>query len=223
MLQIPLGQNFNVKASGKTVGDGTYVAFIVLMAFGCFLAFFLVDAKAVIRKDGSRVVLMKNPTFKSEMIGLWETLQYSPWVLLLFPMFWGSNWFYPYQLNAVNGARHSTRTKALNGCLYWLAQIIGALFLGYILDIEKVSRSMRAKLVWGFLVIMTMAIWGGGYALAKTYDRDTVDKVKNPSWKPIDWEDSNYVSGMFLLIFYGFYDSLWQASVYWYGFAPSVL
>jgi len=213
---IPLGQNFHVKDSSKTVGDGTYIAFIVLMAFGCFLAFFLVDAKAVIRKDGSRVVLMKNPTFKSEMIGLWETLQYSPWVLLLFPMFWASNWFYTYQPNAVNGARHSTRTKALNSCLYWLAQIIGALFLGYLLDIEKVSRSMRAKIVWAFLVIMTMVIWGGGYALAKTYDRDTVDVKKNPSWKPIDWQDSNYIGGMFLYIFYGFYDSLWQASVYWF-------
>ena len=214
-LQIPLGQNIHVTNSSKTVGDGTYVAFIVLMAFGCFLAFFLVDAKTVIRKDGSRVVLMKNPTFKSEMKGLVETFRYCPWVVLLFPMFWSSNWFYTYQTNAVNGARHTTRTKALNSCLYWGAQIIGALVLGYILDIEKVSRSMRAKLCWAMLVVMTMVIWGGGFALAKTYDRDTVNPEKNPSWKPIDWTSSGYVSGMFLYIFYGFYDSLWQASVYW--------
>jgi len=185
------------------------------MAFGCFLAFFLVDAKTVIRNDRSRVVLMKNPTFSSEMKGLIETLKYCPWVVFLFPMFWASNWFYTYQLNAVNGARHSTRTKALNSCLYWGSQIIGALILGYILDIEKVSRSMRAKLCWAMLVVMTMAIWGGGFALAKTYDRDTVDITKNPEWVPIDWTSSGYVSGMFLYMFYGFYDALWQASIYW--------
>ena len=137
------------------------------MFFGAVLALFLCNAKDVVRPDGTRVVLMKNPTWQSEFLGLWETIKYEPFIILLFPMFWSSNWFITYQTNSVNGAHFSTRTKALNGVLYYLAQMIGALALGHVLDIEKVRRTVRAKAVWGMLVVLTFTIWGGGYAYAK--------------------------------------------------------
>lgn len=63
---------------------------------------------------------------------------------------------------------------------------------------------------------MTMVIWGGGYAYAKTYDRDDVNVKLHPDYKPMDWKTSGYVGPMFLYMFYGFYDALWQATVYWY-------
>jgi len=168
-------------------------------------------------------VMMKNPSWQSEFVGLWETIRYEPYVVLLFPMFWSSNWFTTYQQNGINGARFDTRTKALNNLLYYLAQIIAALSLGYLLDIEKVRRSLRAKAAWGMLMVLTMVIWGGGYAFAKTYTRSDVtspdpDAVPPPPapLSPMDWEHSGYVGPMFLYFFYGFYDSLWQATVYWY-------
>jgi len=212
---IPLGQNINVKTN-STVTDGTYIAFIVLMFAGAVLALFLCNAKDIIRPDGTRVVMMKNPTWQSEFIGLWETVKFEPFVVLLFPMFWSSNWFISYQTNSVNGAHFDTRTKALNSILYYSAQIIAALLLGYILDIEKVRRSVRAKAAWVMLFVMTMAIWGGGYAYAKQYTRDDVNPKIHPEFKPTDWETPGYVGPMFLYFFYGFYDALWQASVYWY-------
>jgi len=209
---IPLGQNINVKTN-STVTDGTYVAFIVLMFFGACLALLLCNASDVVRPDGTRVVLMKNPTWQSEFIGLWETIRYEPYVILLFPMFWSSNWFYTYQQNAINSAHFDTRTKALNSLLYYVAQIVGALTLGYALDIEKVRRSVRAKASLAMLFVATMVIWGSGYAWQKQYTRaDT----KSKSFVPTDWSTSGYVGPMFLYIFYGLYDSLWQASVYWY-------
>ena len=55
-----------------------------------------------------------------------ETLKFEPFIVLLFPMFWSSNWFYTDQFNAVNGPHFDTRTKSLNGLLYWLSQIIAA-------------------------------------------------------------------------------------------------
>lgn len=55
-----------------------------------------------------------------------ETLKFEPFIVLLFTMFWSSNWFYTYQFNAINGAHFDTRTKSLNGLLYWLSQIIAA-------------------------------------------------------------------------------------------------
>src|SRR4051812_30812564 len=205
----------NVKTNA-TVTDGTYIAFIILMFAGACLALFLCNASDVIRPDGTRVVLMKNPTWQSELWGLWETVRFEPYVILLFPMFWASNWFYTYQQNAINGSYFNTRTKALNNCLYYMAQIFAAIILGIILDLERWRRSVRAKGAWVMLMAMTMAIWGGGFAFAKKYTRADVDKDLNPSFVVMDWTTSGYVGPMFLYIFYGFYDALWQATVYWY-------
>ena len=216
---IPLGQNINIKTD-KTVTDGTYIAFIVLMFCGAVLALMLCNAGDIIRPDGTRVVLMKNPSWQSEFIGLYETVKFEPFVILLFPMFWSSNWFTTYQVNSVNGARFDTRTKALNSVLYYMAQIVAAGIFGYALDIERVRRTIRAKAVLATLFVLTFCIWGGGYAYEKGYTR-TMNSAGDKSYKPTDWNSSGYVGVMFLYIFYGFYDAAWQASVYWYVPFPS--
>lgn len=210
---IPLGENIHVKEN-KTVSDGTYIGFIVLMFFGAILALTLCNAGDVVRKDGSRVILMKNPTWQSELLGLYETLKFEPFVILLFPMFFSSNWFYTYQFNSVNGAYFNTRTKSLNSLLYWLSQIIAAGIWGYCLDIERVRRTVRAKIALGVLFVLTFAIWGGGWAFQKGYTRASVSA--DSGFQPMDWSDSGYVGPMFLYMFYGFYDAAWQATVYWY-------
>ncbi|TVY83363.1 UNC93-like protein [Lachnellula suecica] len=217
---IPLGQNINVKAN-VTVGDGTYIAFIILMFLGACLALLLCNANDIIRPDGTKVVLMKHPSWQSEFVGLWETLRYEPLVVLLFPMFWSSNWFTTYQQNGVNGLHFTTRTKALNNLLYYLAQIIGAIIYGYAMDIQGVRRSIRARASLGVLFVLTLVIWGGGFAYAKTYTRESVNQDPkagpvDPNYKPTDWQTPGYEGPMFLYFFYGFYDSIWQASVYWY-------
>ena len=184
------------------------------MFFGAVLALFLCNAQDVYRSDGSRVVLMKNPTWKTEFIGLYETIRSEPFVVLLFPMFWCSNWFYTYQYNCINGAYFDTRTKSLNGLLYWMAQIFGALIFGYCLDIGRFSRSLRAKIVLCVLFVLTMVIWGGGYAFEKTYTRA---EIGLSSYVAEDWTDPAYIGHMFLYMFYGFYDAAWQGSIYWYN------
>ena len=152
--QIPLGQNIN--SSAGSVTDGTYIGFMILMFLGAVLAWFLVDASRIVRADGSRVILMKHPTWQSEVYGLWEVLLSDSYVVLLFPMFFASNWFYTYQFNDVNLARFNIRTRALNNTLYWLSQILGAYIFGYALDISSVRRSVRAKAALVALFTITM-------------------------------------------------------------------
>lgn len=172
------------------------------------LSWCLVDAKKVVRSDGSRVILMKNPTWKTELLGLWETLQSDPYVILLFPMFLASNWFTTYQFNDVNLPQFNLRTRSLNSVLYWTAQILGASIAGQLLDIRGVRRTTRAKGAWVALMVLTMAVWGGGYAFQRTYTRAENDNI--------DWTDGSYIGPMFLYIFYGFYDAAWQVTVYWF-------
>ncbi|CAG8983849.1 hypothetical protein HYALB_00005487 [Hymenoscyphus albidus] len=212
---IPLGESFKSNKN-ETVSDGTYIGFIVLMFCGSLVALLLCNAKDIVRKDNTKVVLMKHPSWKSEFIGLWETLTYEPMVVLLFPMFWSSNWFITYQSNGVNAAYFTTRTKALNNLLYYLAQIIGALAFGYAMDIQAFRRSVRAKASLVFLMCLTMVIWGGGYKFALRYNRDDVDVKLHPDREFMDWSTPGYVGPMFLYFFYGFFDATWQAAVYWY-------
>lgn len=187
------------------------------MAFGLIISVFLCDADKVIRSDGSKVILMKNPSWKSEFIGLWETLSQDPWILLLFPMFFVSNVFYTYQTNGFNGSHFNIRTRSLNSLLYWLSQIIGAVIVGYCLDYTKIRRSVRAKISLGVLLTITMVTWGGGYAWQeKQVSRQYLKE--HPEFVLVDWEDGGdkYIGPMFMYFFYGFFDAVWQTMIYWY-------
>ncbi|OAA80688.1 Major facilitator superfamily transporter [Akanthomyces lecanii RCEF 1005] len=212
---IPLAQAANDKFSNQA-SDGVYIAFIILMVIGAALSFCLCNADKVVREDGSKVIIMKNPTWASELKGLWETLYQQPWILLLFPMFFCSNIFYTYQNNGVNAVAFNARTRALNGLLYWLAQIVAAVINGFALDYKGLSRSTRARLSLAFLIACTFGIWGGGWAWQKDqptreYYKDHKDQAK------LDWADGGkFLGPMFLYFFYGMYDAIWQTSIYWY-------
>jgi hypothetical protein len=209
--QIVLANSINERKN-VNVPDSTYIVFVVLTFLGSVIGLSIADAKKVIRSDGSRVILMKNPSWKSELVGLWTTLRSEPSVLLLFPMFWSSNWFISYQTNSVNSAYFNTRTKALNTFLYYIAHILGACFIST-LDLNYFRRTIRARGMLVILFALTMIIHGGGYVFQKQYTRPP-GGVK-PSINT-DWTDSNYGGPMFLYFSYGFYDVVWQGAVYWY-------
>ncbi|KAG9191625.1 MFS general substrate transporter [Alternaria panax] len=209
---IPLGQNINTKTAG-TVNDGTYVGFLVLTILGAALAWTLVDAKDVIRNDGSKVIVMKHPSWTSEIVGLYQTFFTDPYIILLFPMFLASNWFYTYHFTEINGAYFNVRTRALNGVVYYIMQIVGAYVFGYALDIKGLRRTTRAKAAWAVLFATIMIIWGFGYMFQKTYDRAWAE---DETHEKKDWSDPGYAGPFVLYMFYGFSDAAWQTSVYWF-------
>jgi hypothetical protein len=170
------------------------------------------------RRDGSKVIIMKNPTWKSELLGLVETITTQPWIILLFPMFFASNTFYTYQGSCMNALYFNTRTRSLNNTLYWTSQIFGAILFGYALDYGKVRRTVRAKVNFATLFVLTMVIWGGGYDWQSQQAPRSVVSAANSTYVTVDWTDGGkkYIAPMFLYIFYGFFDAAWQTSIYWY-------
>jgi len=211
---IPLGQNIHATTPAN-VTDGTYVGFLILTIIGACLAWTLVDARDVIRADGSKVIVMKHPSWKSEILGLWQTFFTDPYIILLFPMFLASNWFYAYHFTEVNGAYFNTRTRALNGVVYYIMQIVGAYVFGFALDFKGVRRTTRAKAAWGALFATIMIVWGFGYMFQKTYNRASAAAAKeNNTLK--DWSDAGYAGPFVLYMFYGFSDAAWQTCVYWF-------
>ncbi len=193
------------------VGDGTYIAFMVLMFCGFLLAFGLVDSRHVLRPDGSHVIAMKRPSWKSEFLGLYQVLRSDTYITLLFPMFLASNWFHTYQFNGVNLAKFNIRTRALNNTLYNVSQMLGAFVFGYALDIRRIRRTVRARVGLAAIFALTMGIWGGGYVFQRGYMRADITETT----PRMDWRDSGYVGPMFLYMFYGFYYAAYQTCVYW--------
>lgn len=129
------------------------------MITGAALAFFLVPPEQIVRKDGSRVAQVSHPSAISEIKGLYQTLRSDYYIILLFPMFWASNWFYTYQQNGYNLYMFNLRGRAFNNIWYWLAQIFGAIVFGFILDNVRLgSRKRRAWLGWGILFVIVNVI-----------------------------------------------------------------
>lgn len=209
---IPLGQNLNREAG--TVTDGTYIAFMILMAAGFVLALFLCNPRLVRRDDGTGIILMKNPSWKTEIVGLFQTLKTDAYIIGLFPLFLASNWFYTYHFQCVNLPYFNLRTRCLNNVLYWLMQIVGAYIVGYLLDTGSLRRSRRARYALIGLFALTMIVWGGGYAFQRTYTRaGTLGLGK--AHIGVDFTQRGYVGPMFMYMFYGFYDAAWQVTAYW--------
>lgn len=127
----------------------------------------LVDPKDVIRTDGTKVVIPRNPSWKVEIMSLWIALKTDPFILLLFPLFFSSNYFYTWQFNDYNGSFFNTRGRALNNIVYWTAQIFGSILMGWILDIKSLGRRKRAFVGWGILFVMAMAVHGWAYHYQK--------------------------------------------------------
>ncbi|KAF7355033.1 hypothetical protein MSAN_01418800 [Mycena sanguinolenta] len=205
------GQNFNSTAGNVT--NGTYISFLVLTVLGAIIPLFMVDPKKMIRTDGTRVVIPHAPSWKTEILSLWVALKTDPMIILLFPMFFASNWFYTWQFNEYNGALFNIRTRSLDSMLYWSAQIVGSLIMAFVLDMKNVSRRNRAFLGWALVFVMVFVVHGWGYSYQKEYTRASIIALGTDG--RMDLKDKAYVGRVFLYIFFGLLDAMWQTSVYW--------
>lgn len=79
------------------VSNGTYIAFLSLTVVGFMLPLLMVDPRKMIRSDGTKVTAPRHPSWKTEFYGLWVALRTDPLIVLLFPMFFASNWFYTWR------------------------------------------------------------------------------------------------------------------------------
>jgi hypothetical protein len=57
----------------------------------------MVKPEDMVRTDGTKVMLLRHPTWKAELMGLYYVLRDDPMILLLFPMFFASNYFYTWR------------------------------------------------------------------------------------------------------------------------------
>lgn len=201
----------NYHSTSGTVTDSTYIALLVIMLFGWMLGLFICSPSRIRLAQLHQAVETEKHTVKGTIQTAVRTL--CKWrVVCMIPLFFSANVFYSYQQNQVNGETFNIRTRSLNGALYWLAQMFGGLLIGLILDVPWLSRPARARLGWCLLLATGMSIWGGGYAFQLWQNKRLAKGLK----QDIDYKQGSLSTGpIFLYIFYGAYDALWQGFSYW--------
>jgi len=208
---VSLGQNIN--NHGNSVGNGTYIGFLVLTLIGVVIPLMMADPAKMIRSDGSKVTAIRHPSWKTEFYALWVALQTDPWIILLFPLFFASNWFTTWQFNDYNGAIFNIAARSLNNFCYWVAQIFGSIAIGLLLDTPRLTRRKRAYLGWIVLMIMVFVVHVWAYEYQKGYTRESVSAANDPN--KIGIHDKDYPAKLWLYIFMGFLDAMWQTTAYW--------
>ncbi|TFK71739.1 MFS general substrate transporter [Pluteus cervinus] len=204
---VSLGQNFHSEANA--VGNGTYIGFLVLTLIGVLIPMMMADPSKMIRTDGTRVSTPRQPSWKTEIAGLFIALRDDPAIVMLFPMFLASNWFYTWQFNSYNAAIFNIRARSLNNVVYWVSQIVGSVSIGLLLDRHTLSRRTRALTGWTVLFLMVFVVHIWGYFYQREYTRGSLTEVK------IDIYDKAYIGRVWLYIFCGLLDAMWQTTAYW--------
>ncbi|KAJ8123715.1 hypothetical protein ONZ43_g398 [Nemania bipapillata] len=206
---VSFGLNYH--STSGTVTDSTYIALLAIMVFGYFLGFLICSPSRIRLSQLQNAVETEKRSLKGTAIMAFKTL--TRWrVVGMIPLFYSANVFYSYQQNDVNGGTFNIRTRSLNGALYWIAQMLGGLIIGLILDMPWVSRSTRARIGWAVLIVTGLVIWGGGYAFQLWENK----RIAAGHIQDIDYTEGNLSAGPIILyIFYGGYDALWQGFAYW--------
>ncbi|SJL05200.1 related to DUF895 domain membrane protein [Armillaria ostoyae] len=167
---VAAGRNW--KSTANTVDNGTYIGFLVLTLIGVLIPMLMANPDKMIRSDGTKVTTPRHPSWKTEIIGLFVTLKTDPMIILLFPMFFASNWFYTWQFSGFNGAIFNIRARGLNNVCYWISQIIGSILIDLLLDRKPISRRIRAYTGWTVLFLMVFVVHIWGYFYQKQYTRE---------------------------------------------------
>jgi len=206
---VSLGRNFHSEAN--RVSNGTYIGFMVLTGMGSLIPLLMADPEKMIRTDGTKVTTPRQPSWKTEIYGLYVALRTDPLIVLLFPMFLASNWFYTWQFNDYNAALFNIRARSLNNLVYWVSQIVGSVSIGLLLDQHQFRRRARAFTGWSILLIFVLAVHIWAFFYQRTYTRQSIP----PNASKMDIYDKGYTGHLFLYVFCGLLDSMWQTTAYW--------
>jgi hypothetical protein len=137
-------------------------------------------------------------------------------MILLSTLFFGSNFFYTYVFNGVNGFIFTLRTRGLNSALYWASQMVGAIVIGRLLD--NSSKPTKKRAMSGLIIISVFVnvVYMLGcyleYGFLAGYNKANPLKPSNL----VDFRDgSNYWFPATLYVLYGLGDAMIQAYSYW--------
>ncbi|KAF9432990.1 hypothetical protein BGZ76_010025 [Entomortierella beljakovae] len=209
---LPLALNSAPGMDPDDVSSTTYIVYMAVMGLSTSFAFFLSRPSTIIKDDGEPVNVAKFAGLKAEALAILSV--FCDWrMLLLIPAFFFSNFSYTYQFNDFNGFPFNIRTRCLNSIVFWVAQVIGALVIGYLLDRIPVRRPKRAMLGLLVIALLFMATWIAALfvQIKHNWERKPVHQSEL-----IDFEHGSAYTGLlFIYAMFGFCDAAFAVFCYW--------
>ncbi|KAF0710479.1 hypothetical protein AaE_012504 [Aphanomyces astaci] len=197
----------NYDNKGEAATTSTYVVFLILMSCGALFSLVLADPNNVVRNDGTMVKVERLPNPVSEFVATLKTFL-DPKMLLMFPLFAYSNWFYQYH-SFFNTSLFNTRSSSFASAFYWGSQMLGAFTVGKYLD-RPGSKKPKALQSIFVIAVLIMLMWGSAMWVQVEFDLGNGKKDKN-----IDFQEGAFWLKFLLYMFYGFNDSIVQVWAYW--------
>lgn len=131
------------------------------------------------------------------------------------------------EFNDYNNAIFNIRARSLNNLVYWLSQIVGSIVIGALLDKDAISRRVRAFSGWVVLFVMVFVVHIWAYFYQKCAVPRFLEFITNlqirqytratypPDAPKIDIYDHGYAGRIWMYIFCGLLDAMWQTTAYW--------
>ena len=174
---------------------------------GVALTWTLLPPNRVVRTDASIVKVQQSNTAREEVRALLSTLRRRE-ILLLIPMMFASNYFYAYQ-GSFAFKVFDAPARSVNGVVKSLGQILGALFLGFLLDKLPMTRRNRGLVGLALTTVITIVAysWGLKYQMPITRATEWAHKI--------NYHDSAFAEPMAILVLYDIGDAFYQGLAYW--------
>ncbi|KAJ5948770.1 hypothetical protein N7454_002077 [Penicillium verhagenii] len=200
---IVLGLNHSAAAKTKgKVGSETYLIFVALQCLAVPFAIFLTRPENVQRSDGSAVKVIKQDSWRAEMVELWKVTRRKD-ILLLLPVFWAA-YFNQYTGN-FEVYYFGVRARALIGLATSLA-FFSSWVISRFLDYQKVPVKSRITYSFYYVIVLHIIAWVYGWVVQEQY-------TANPP--SLDWADKGYTKGMFVILLWQFSQQALQNWLYY--------
>ncbi|KAI0016170.1 MFS general substrate transporter [Xylariomycetidae sp. FL0641] len=202
---INLGINARRKHAGA-VDPVTYIVFITIMCLGLPIALCLSPVEKVWRRDGTRPVIRKAPSWKAEFQSVGRLIV-SRRILLLLPAFFIS-YFYNGFLSTWLTMYFTVRSRAFSSFFTNFAGIISSFMVAGLLDRQSIHIKTRAKTAFCAITFVLVGTWIWATILQKQY----YDAPEPPVF---DWFKGGFGKTYGVIFFWQFGGQAYQQFLYW--------
>lgn len=202
---INLGINSGRKTAGS-VSSTTYIVFIVIMCLGLPVALCLSPAHKVWRKDGTRIVTGRAESW-SEEFRVAGRLVKSRRILLLLPAFFICNFFNGFSSTWLT-TYFTVRSRAFSSFFTNFAGIFSAFIFASLLDNQRISMKMRARIAFCAIVFLLVGTW----IWATILQKQIYDAASTPVF---DWFQGGFGKNYALVFIWQFGGQAFQQLLYW--------
>ncbi|KAL8990143.1 MAG: hypothetical protein Q9169_008198 [Polycauliona sp. 2 TL-2023] len=179
------------------------------MVSGFFVALFcIVDPSKIRRRDGTPLAHYPHQGIWQELKNQRQLLQDWRLLVMFIPMI--ASEVAIIVLSSLNSLYFNIRTRSLNSLMFNVFQVVGAIFIGFMLDNSKIS-SRRARGFISVAVVATIVI-AGWIGLTVWLYKNPMDLLNPPLF---DWTDGPFGGFFVLNLIFGINMVIYQVTVQW--------